>query len=143
MDERERAQVRRMAERLPAEMRDQRGRMLLETECATLGLEDRPCPACAGTGWLDRAAVERCPVCRGFCEVPEGLARWWRARWAGVRDRMARSDAAPADDAGDAARGRANEDGVRGMWVSGGAVAAGQYGGAQVRLEPEAGAATD
>ena len=74
--------VRRIAFRMPRELRILRGRAMLEDACGTLGVEDVPCPACSATGWLDALKLERCPVCCGFREVPDELAAWFKCRLA-------------------------------------------------------------
>ncbi len=77
--------VRRLAARMPPDLRKLRGRMMLEPIYESLGVEEVRCPACGGSGWLDRAALEYCPVCCGFQQVPDRLAEWFRARAAGFR----------------------------------------------------------
>jgi len=72
--------VRRIARRMPADLRELRGKLMLEGLCVTLGVQEVACPACRGSGWLDRAALERCPVCLGFLEVPDRLADWFGAQ---------------------------------------------------------------
>jgi hypothetical protein len=72
--------VREIARRAPRELRELRGKLMLETVCETLGVEEVPCPACAGTGWVARSAQECCPLCCGFREVPDRLADWFRAQ---------------------------------------------------------------
>jgi hypothetical protein len=81
-DEARRLLVRRIARRVPRELRELRGKAMLEDLHETLGVEDAPCPACAATGWLDAARLEHCPVCCGFCEVPDELAAWFKCRLA-------------------------------------------------------------
>lgn len=83
---RDRAIVRKLAARVPADLRRMRARQMLESEQESLGVDDVPCPGCGGTGWLNRRDLERCPLCCGFQEVPEGLAEWFRALTAGNHD---------------------------------------------------------
>ncbi len=70
--------VRSIAARVPADLADLRGRLMLEPLCESLGVEEVSCPACGGSGWLDRRALEHCPLCGGFREVPRVLAEWFR-----------------------------------------------------------------
>jgi len=78
-----------IAAAIPADLRSLRGRMMLESENEFIGVDEVPCPACDGDGWLSRRRLERCPVCVGFCDVPEGLADWFRAQAAACREEMA------------------------------------------------------
>ena len=82
--------ARTIARRLPGDMRALRSRMMLESVCETIGVEEVRCPACGGTGWLDRRRLEDCPLCCGFQEVPRSLADWFR-------NQMASRPAAQAD----------------------------------------------
>ena len=43
-------------------------------------MEEVACPACGGTGWLERSALRSCPLCLGFREVPDRLAEWFTRR---------------------------------------------------------------
>ncbi len=70
--------VRSLAVSIPADLRSLRGKVMLESLCEVLGVEETGCPACRGTGWLDRRRLESCPICCGFREVPEALAQWFR-----------------------------------------------------------------
>jgi hypothetical protein len=72
--------TRNIAARVPAELRDIRGRLMLQALCEQMGVQEVGCPACDGSGWLDRPALEHCPLCCGFQEVPERLAAWFRAQ---------------------------------------------------------------
>ena len=83
---RERMIVRMIAAQIPAELRQMRARMMLESEHEFLGVDEVPCPACAGSGWLSRRLLERCPVCCGFRQVPVGLADWYRSRKTAYHD---------------------------------------------------------
>jgi len=76
--------VRRLAANIPFDLRRLRGKLMLEQCCETLGVEEVQCPACRGTGWLDRDELEQCPVCGGFREVPTRLAQWFRAQAFGI-----------------------------------------------------------
>jgi hypothetical protein len=78
----QRRDVRTIAAAIPHELKEMRGRMMLESEQEFLGVDEVACPACGGSGWLNLRRLERCPVCCGFCEVPEGLANWYRAKTA-------------------------------------------------------------
>jgi hypothetical protein len=69
--------VRNVAARVPAELRSLRAKLMLESLCEALGVEETACPACRGSGWLDRTVLARCPLCVGFREVPERLAVWF------------------------------------------------------------------
>lgn len=71
--------VRSIAARMPSDLAGLRAKLMLEPLCESLGVEEVPCPACGGGGWLDRAALEHCPLCGGFREVPDALAEWFRA----------------------------------------------------------------
>lgn len=68
--------VRSIADRIPGYLRDLRGKATLSPMCRVIGVEEVECPACKGSGWLDREVFRHCPVCRGFREVPEALAGW-------------------------------------------------------------------
>ncbi len=83
---RDRAIVRELAARVPADLRRMRARQMLESEQEFLGTDEVACPGCGGTGWLSRRRLERCPLCYGFREVPVGLAEWFRALTAGNHD---------------------------------------------------------
>lgn len=76
-----RSVVRQIARRIPPDLKQLRGKLMLETLCKALGVEEVCCPACAGTGWLNRRALERCPLCCGFQEVPERLADWFTCQF--------------------------------------------------------------
>jgi len=84
---RHRAIVRMLAARMPSELKVMRARQMLESEQEFLGVDEAACPACAGTGWLSRRRLERCPVCCGFREVPVGLADWFRAQTLWIKAR--------------------------------------------------------
>ncbi len=75
--------VRRLAARVPRDLLRLRGQLMLELVYESLGVEEVRCPACGGSGWLDRRALEYCPICCGFQEVPDRLADWFRDRAAG------------------------------------------------------------
>ncbi len=79
--------VSEVAQRIPSELKALRAKLMLESVYETLGVEEVPCPACGGSGWLDRVSLEHCPVCCGFQEVPDRLADWFKAQllWAGQR----------------------------------------------------------
>ncbi|MHC5034517.1 MAG: hypothetical protein ACYTFZ_05735, partial [Planctomycetota bacterium] len=72
--------VGRIAARIPAELKELRGKLMLEFVCTTLGVEEVTCPACRGAGRLRAGDQERCPLCCGFQEVPDRLAHWFRAQ---------------------------------------------------------------
>ncbi len=74
--------VRALAACIPAPLRSIRRRLMLETECWSLGAEERVCPACEGSGWLDADAWEHCPICCGFRDVPLALALWFKTALA-------------------------------------------------------------
>ncbi len=85
LDHREtKAVVRRIACQMPADLKDLRGKLMLEAAAQTLGVVEVRCPACAGSGWLDRRSLEPCPICNGFIEVPDRLADWFNARMCGA-----------------------------------------------------------
>jgi hypothetical protein len=71
--------VKDIARRIPAELKRLRGKLMLEVLCETLGVAEVVCPACNGSGWLEVRLLERCPICCGFLEVPDGLAEWFKA----------------------------------------------------------------
>jgi hypothetical protein len=83
---RDRAVVRELAARVPRGLRLTRARQMIETEQEFLGVDEVACPGCAGTGWLSRRRLERCPLCCGFREVPTSLADWYRAQTASHHD---------------------------------------------------------
>ena len=70
--------VRTIAGRIPLRLRALRARLMLEPFSLVLGVEEVECPACAGSGWLERGLLETCPVCCGFREVPQELSSWFR-----------------------------------------------------------------
>jgi len=70
--------VKAVADRIPANLRELRGKATLSEMCRVMGIEEVECPACGGTGWLDPRYFRHCPVCRGFREVPTALAGWVR-----------------------------------------------------------------
>ena len=72
--------IRSIASRMPQDLRLLRAKAMLEPVCETLGVEDVRCPACNGAGWLDADRLEDCPVCGGFCEVPDRLADWFKSQ---------------------------------------------------------------
>lgn len=74
------AAIRRIAAQMPAHLADLRGKLMLAAMAETLGVVEVRCPACGGSGWLDRRALEPCPICNGFIEVPDRLADWFNAR---------------------------------------------------------------
>ncbi|MHC4481234.1 MAG: hypothetical protein ACYS8K_03235 [Planctomycetota bacterium] len=78
--------VREIARRMPARLRELRGKLMIEGLCESLGVAEVACPACRGSGWLARPEGEHCPICCGFLEVPDQVADWFR-----VRARSARS----------------------------------------------------
>lgn len=95
-------EFRRIAARAPRALRQLRARLMLEPLCSAMGVKDVTCPACRGGGWLDPAVLEFCPLCRGFGEVPDRLADWFRSRVSESRARrMGRRSggAAPGLDA--------------------------------------------
>jgi hypothetical protein len=77
----------RAAASVPAELRTLRAKLMLEPLCEALGVEETPCPACKGCGWLDSLALVRCPLCLGFREVPVRLADWFSDRMLAVEAR--------------------------------------------------------
>ncbi len=91
--------ARRLGPRIPRELRELRGKMMLEAEYEFLGVEEVTCPACNGCGRLTEDVLDFCPLCCGFREVPDRLARWFRIHAARM-DRASRQsgkrEAAPA-----------------------------------------------
>ena len=78
--------IRSLGRRVPRLLRGLRARLLLEREADHMGTEEVRCPACDGTGLLNDEPMERCPICRGFLNVPGALADWFevqmrRALW--------------------------------------------------------------
>jgi hypothetical protein len=45
-----------------------------------MGIKEVRCPACEGTGLLSDGPIERCPICRGFLNVPSALADWFEVQ---------------------------------------------------------------
>jgi len=84
-DAERRRRVRRIAGRIPRELRGLRSRLMLEDFNEQLGVVEVTCPACNGSGWLDRPRLEYCPVCCGFQEVPVRLADWFRCMLAAIQ----------------------------------------------------------
>ena len=62
---------------IPADLKELRGKLMLECLCDALGVEERPCPACGGTGWLGAVGGRACPLCLGFLAMPTRLADWF------------------------------------------------------------------
>lgn len=82
-----------MANRVPRELRSLRGEAMLSPRCRVMGLEEVKCPACRGTGWLDRKTLRRCPLCCGFREVPDALAGWFQEQMRVVTNGLSRAPA--------------------------------------------------
>ena len=70
--------VRRIGRRIPGQLRDLRGRMLLSGFAAHAGEGEVPCRACGGRGSLSPTRWRRCPICMGFQEVPRKLDFWFQ-----------------------------------------------------------------
>jgi len=68
---------------MPRYLRSLRGKMMLEPLHEVLGVREVVCPACRGSGWLQPQALERCPLCCGFREVPDLLSFWFQSRMRG------------------------------------------------------------
>ncbi|MGD2175674.1 MAG: hypothetical protein PVJ27_09745 [Candidatus Brocadiaceae bacterium] len=83
-----RHRTRRIAERIPRELKILRAKLMLEDLYEYLGVEEVSCPACRGTGWLEFRRLEFCPLCCGFREVPDRLADWFRNQLARLRARQ-------------------------------------------------------
>lgn len=81
-----RSVVRGIARRIPAHLKELRGKLMLEAISETLGVAEARCPACEGAGCLDGDALEYCPVCCGFEEVPDRLADWFKAQFRRTRE---------------------------------------------------------
>ncbi|NLW50643.1 MAG: hypothetical protein GXY85_07325 [Candidatus Brocadiaceae bacterium] len=79
MNARERAAA-QIAAAVPSDLRVLRAKLMLEPLCEALGVEETACPLCGGSGWVEREALRRCPLCLGFREVPVPLADWFDAR---------------------------------------------------------------
>ena len=88
--------IRTIAAGMPRSLKALRAKLMFERCAETLGVDEVICPACRGEGLLDDTRLERCPVCCGFGEVPEGLADWF----ASCLHRMERHE----DSRGGAAR---------------------------------------
>ena len=65
---------------MPSYLRSLRGQAALSPSCRVMGIEEVECPACGGSGWQCRQALRCCPVCCGFCEVPEAVALWFEGQ---------------------------------------------------------------
>ena len=74
------ALVRSLARRVPAPLRALRAKLMIESLCETLGVEEVACPACGGSGWLERSVLRSCPLCLGCREGPDRLAEWFTSR---------------------------------------------------------------
>ena len=72
--------IRDIARQVPHDLKLLRAKLMLEPLCETLGVEEVSCPACGGSGQLNRRALERCPLCCGFQEVPNRLAEWFKVQ---------------------------------------------------------------
>jgi hypothetical protein len=91
------AAVRRIAALMPPDLRAARAGLMLEVFAERAGMDEVGCPACGGSGWLDRPALEHCSICGGFHEVPIRLAKWFADRLSYVLHAAASgADAAPA-----------------------------------------------
>lgn len=81
--------IRDIGARIPSELKQLRGKLMLEPVAERLGVEEVRCPACAGSGWLDRKNLEECPLCNGFVEVPDRLADWFKVQMCRAGGRRA------------------------------------------------------
>jgi hypothetical protein len=101
----------RVAEDLPRRLSVLRGENTLQERAPRLGVEEVTCPACGGTGWLNRRSLWRCPLCYCMREVPLAVSEWFQAE---MRRRRSSADSGPPGDrpAGrtDSRPGRTAED---------------------------------
>lgn len=77
--------IQRVGRLAPPRLKAFRARLLLDRYAEQMGMEEVVCPACEGSGRLDGCVADRCPICRGFAEVPESLALWFSEAMAAVR----------------------------------------------------------
>jgi len=74
------AVTRVVAAHMPPYLRSLRARAALSPLCRAMGIEEVECPACGGSGWLNRRALRHCPLCCGFREVPDVVALWFEVQ---------------------------------------------------------------
>lgn len=72
--------IRSLGRHVPRWLRGLRARLLLERQADHMGIKEVRCPACEGTGLLSDGPIERCPICRGFLNVPSALADWFEVQ---------------------------------------------------------------
>jgi len=87
--------IRVVAAHMPPYLRSLRAKAALSPLCRAMGIEEVECPACGGSGWLNRRALRHCPLCCGFREVPDVVALWFEVQ---MRRRL---------------------DGTRSLWLTG------------------------
>lgn len=95
-----------VAEDLPRRLRRLRGRNTLEEWARKLGVEEMTCPACGGTGWLDRSTLWRCPLCYCTRAVPRAVGEWFMAEMRRRRQGLGERDEPLTDRTVDGAGGR-------------------------------------
>ena len=82
----------RVAEDLPRRLRRLRGENVLEDRARALGVQEMTCPACGGTGWLDRRTLWRCPLCYCTRAVPRAVGEWFMAEMRRRRQGLGERD---------------------------------------------------
>ena len=68
----------------PEDLR-RRAENLLRVKAHQLGQRVVECPCCTGLGWWCVRELVVCPVCFGFRELPQGMARWFEMNAARIR----------------------------------------------------------
>jgi len=96
----------RVAEDLPRRLRRLRGENVLEERARALGVQEMTCPACGGTGWLDRRTLWRCPLCYCTRAVPRAVGEWFMAEMRRRRQGLGERDEPLADRPIDRSSGR-------------------------------------
>jgi len=71
-----------LATHIPNYMVQQRALLLFDEYHAAAGVEETKCPACGGQGHVTPDPLKRCPICKGWGEVPRSLAVWFKAQTA-------------------------------------------------------------
>jgi len=78
--------VRTIGDSMPSELRGLRARMLLDVFAAHMGIAEVKCSACSGRGTLPATRWERCPICKGFQEIPRPLNDWFQEEMLRVQE---------------------------------------------------------
>jgi len=82
--------VLKIAARIPRPLRALRAQAMLEPMCRCMGIVERTCPACGGTGLLNGRALRHCPICCATALVPESVARFFECQMRRFRNGTSR-----------------------------------------------------